>query len=189
MIRDIDPDLARSLAWAWDQVGRPVSESHMMESGADSRRAWPYTRIAGRASQGFLPRELHSTWLPGFGATMRAFPGDPNETYLSYHQGYWSATAMPTRAITSFTPRARPWSPSGHSSYSIVSTAPPFQALYKEFGWHSRVHFASRTNGGGWPGGGPISAGACRTPSATRPTTCAASVITAHSAGRGRFCS
>ncbi|MHB9131770.1 MAG: hypothetical protein ACYDBB_11860 [Armatimonadota bacterium] len=157
MIRDSDPELAKSLAWAWEQQGKPVNEAHFMEHGAGfTSRVAVHADLLQGLPKGYTPKELTSTWLPGFGAVMRAHAGDPDETYLSYHQGYLVSHCDANQGDFVLHAKGAPLVVMGPIQYTIYNAA-PLKNLYQSFGWHSRVHFGTQTNGGDWPGGGAIS--------------------------------
>jgi hypothetical protein len=84
-IRTIDAQFAASLVWAWDAFGRPMSGHH--DAGFSPRAQANADRLRTLPAR-YTPPQLQSAWLPGFGVTMRAHAGDPNETYLSFRQGY-----------------------------------------------------------------------------------------------------
>jgi hypothetical protein len=40
-------------------------------------------RTPGNLPAGYVPKQLQSTWWPGFGAVLRAHAADPNETFFA----------------------------------------------------------------------------------------------------------
>jgi hypothetical protein len=158
LIRDIDPDLARAFAWAWEQQGKPVTEPSFMEHGSGfTPRVAVHADLLQNVPKNYRPKELKSRWWPGFGAVMRAHTGDPDETYLSYHQGYLVSHCDANQGDFVLHSKGAPLVVMGPVQYTLYESAPPLAALYKSFGWHSRIHFGAQTNTGGWPGGGAIS--------------------------------
>jgi hypothetical protein len=158
LIRDIDPDLAKAFAWAWQQQGKPVTEPSFMEHGSGfTPRAAVHADLLQNLPENYHPKALESKWWPGFGAVMRAHTGDPDETYLSYHQGYLVSHCDANQGDFVLYSKGAPLVVMGPVQYTLYESARPLAALYKSFGWHSRVHFGAQTNTGGWPGGGPIS--------------------------------
>jgi hypothetical protein len=156
--RDADPELARSFAWALEQQGKPVSEPSFMEHGSGfTPRVAAHADLLQGLPKDYQPRGLESAWWPGFGVNMRAHIGDPDETYLSYHQGYLVSHCDANQGDFVLHSKGAPLVTMGPVQYTLYESAPPLKALYTSFGWHSRVHFGAQTNGGGWPGGGPIS--------------------------------
>ncbi|MHB9132632.1 MAG: hypothetical protein ACYDBB_16305 [Armatimonadota bacterium] len=158
LIRADNPELAKGLAWAWDQVGKPVSEAHFMEHRAGfTPRVTLHADLLANLPADYSPKELQSTWWPGFGVNMRAHANDSDETYLSYHQGYLVSHCDANQGDFVLYSKGAPLVPIGPVQYTLHESAPPLAKLYKEFGWHSRIHFGAQLNTGGWPGGGPIS--------------------------------
>ena len=158
LIRDFDPELARAFAWAWEQQGQPVSEPSFMEHGSGfTPRVAVHADLLQGLPKDYRPQGLESTWWPGFGVVMRAHTGDPDETYLSYHQGYLVSHCDANQGDFVMYSKGAPLVTMGPVQYTLYESAPPLKALYTSFGWHSRVHFGTQASGGGWPGGGPIS--------------------------------
>ncbi len=158
LIRDRGPELAKAFAWAWEQQGKPVTEPSFMEHGSGfTPRVAVHADLLQGLPQTYQPKELESRWWPGFGAVMRAHTGDPDETYLSYHQGYLVSHCDANQGDFVLYSKGAPLVVMGPVQYTLYESARPLAALYKSFGWHSRVHFGEQTNTGGWPGGGPIS--------------------------------
>lgn len=149
-VREIDPSLATAFAWAWEAFGRPMTGHH---DAGFSPRAQANAELTRGLPDGYAPPQLQSTWLPGFGVTMRAHAGDPNETYLSFRQGYSVSHCDANQGDFALYARGAPLVPLSLVGYAIHGDG-PFARMHREFGWHSRVRFGSQTNTGGWPGGG-----------------------------------
>jgi len=149
-VRDIDPQLATAFAWAWNAFGRPMTGHH---DAGFSPRAQANAELIRGLPAGFAPPQLASSWLPGFGVTMRAHAGDPNETYLSFRQGYSVSHCDANQGDFALYAKGAPLVALSLVGYAIHGEG-PFARMNREFGWHSRVRFGSQTNDGGWPGGG-----------------------------------
>lgn len=117
---------------------------------------------------------------------MRAHAGDPNETYLSFRQGYPVSHCDENQGDFALYAKGAPPVALSLVGYAIHGDG-PFARMHREFGWHSRVRFGSQTNLGGWPDGGAWTA-CLRTASAIPLITPAPWAITAPRPGRGRFC-
>jgi hypothetical protein len=148
-----DPHLARDLVWAWDRLGRPQEDHH---DAGFSPRTIIHADLLNVVPKDYVPARLRSKWIPGFGATMRAHVGDPNETYFSYRQGYMVSHCDANQGDFILYSKGAPLTTASLFQYAIYNNS-PFQKLYESFGWHNRVRFGAQTNTGGWPGGGPIS--------------------------------
>lgn len=158
LIRDLDPELAKAFAWAWEQQGKPVTEPSFMEHGSGfTPRVAVHADLCQNLPENYRPKRLESRWWPGFGAVLRAHTGDPDETYLSYHQGYLVSHCDANQGDFVLYSKSAPLVVMGPVQYTLYDSARPLAALYNSFGWHSRVHFGAQTNTGGWPGGGAIS--------------------------------
>ncbi|HPD16151.1 MAG TPA: hypothetical protein PLE19_14450 [Planctomycetota bacterium] len=153
LMRDLDPELAKALAWAWDQTGRPMEQHH---DAGFAERVIANADLLSQLPAGYVPKELASTWLPGFGAVLRAHAGDPNETFFALRQGYLTSHCDANQGDFIIHAKGAPFSTLSLFGYAIHGEG-PFAKLSKEFGWHNRVRFGARTDDGGWPGGGPIS--------------------------------
>ena len=151
--RKRDPELAKALAWTWNELGRPMQQHH--DAGFSERVIFNADLLADLPPN-YVPPQLKSVWLPGFGAVLRAHPGDPLETYMSYRQGYLTSHCDANQGDFLLYAKGAPLVNLSLFGYAIHDNR-PFYQLYNEFGWHSRVRFGSMTNNGGWPGGGPIS--------------------------------
>lgn len=151
-IRAIDPQLAASFVWGWDAMGRPMAGHH---DAGFSPRAQANAELLGTLPADFVPPQLASTWLPGFGATMRAHAGTPNETYLSFHQGYQVSHCDENQGDFTLYAGGAPLVPLSLDGYAIHGDK-PFGQLFRTFGFHSRVRFGQQNNTGGWPGGGAL---------------------------------
>jgi len=151
-IRGIDPKLAASFAWGWDAIGRPMSGHH---DAGFSPRAQANAELLRALPPDFVPPQLASTWLPGFGATLRAHAGSTSETYLSFHQGYQVSHCDENQGDFTLYAGGVPLVPLSLDAYAIHGDK-PFAQLFKTFGFHSRVRFGQQSNTGGWPGGGAL---------------------------------
>ena len=151
-VRTIDPALAASFVWAWDAMGRPMGGHH---DAGFSPRAQANAELLGTLPPGFVPPQLASTWLPGLGAAMRAHAGHPNETYLSFRQGYQVSHSDANQGDFTLYAAGAPLVPLSLDGYAIHGDK-PFARLFNTFGFHSRVRFGQQSNTGGWPGGGAL---------------------------------
>lgn len=150
--RQRDPQTAAAMVWAWDQLGRTQQDHH--DAGFSPRTVVNADLLADVRS---VPeRYLSSRWLPGFGATMRAHIGDPNEVFLAYRQGYMVSHCDANQGDFTLYAKGAPLISLSLFQYAIYNQS-PFQKLYEEFGWHNRLRFGAQNNNGGWPGGGLIS--------------------------------
>lgn len=152
LIRQINPELAAGFVWAWDQQKRPGVQQH--DNGFTPLTANQDDLLA-QATPAVVNRLLASSWLPGFGATLRAFPGDPNETFLAYRQGYLASHSDGNQGDFVIYAKGAPLTVMSLAGYAIHNG--DRKNLHDEFGWHSRVRFGKQTDNGGWPGGGPVS--------------------------------
>lgn len=151
-VRAVDLPHAGSLAWAWDAFGRPMNGHH---DAGFSPRAQAHADLLKELPPGFVSPQLQSIWLPGFGVTMRAHAGDPNETQLTLRQGYSVSHCDENQGDFTLYSKGAPLVTLSLVGYAIHGDG-PFAQLYKSFGWHSRVRFGAQTNTGGWPGGGAL---------------------------------
>jgi hypothetical protein len=152
VVRERDPELARALVWAWDQLGRPLADQHDLEF---SRHAVAHTDLLAQLPKGYVPSYLKSVWLPGFGAVLRAHAGDPLETYLSYRQGYQVSHSDANQGDFVLYAKGAPLSTLSLSAYAVVQDWPT-RRLYQEFGWHNYARFGSQKDTARWPAG-PLS--------------------------------
>jgi hypothetical protein len=120
-----------------------------------SPRAQANADLLATLPQGFVPPQLASAWLPGFGATLRAHAGDSNETLLELHQGYQVSHCDENQGDFVLYAKGAPLVTLALDAYAVHGDK-PFGKLYRSFGFHSRVRFGSMTNTGGWPGGGAV---------------------------------
>mgnify|MGYP006281508195 CR=1 FL=1 len=153
LLRDRNPDLARALAWAWNEVGQPQKSHH---SGSFGRWATMHADLLDQVEEDYIPEQFKSQWLPGVGAVMRAHAGHPDETYLSLRQGYLASHSDANQGDFILYARGAPLIPKSLKAYALHQLE-HYKKLYNEFGWHNRVRFGSKSNTGGWPGGGPAS--------------------------------
>lgn len=149
-MRDRDPALARALVWTWDQLGRPQEDHH--DAGFSPRTILHADLLAEADAHPPLDR-LASRWIPGFGATMRAHVGTPDETFLAYRQGYMVSHSDANQGDFLLYARGVPLTTLSLFQYAIYDNR-PFCRIYNEFGWHNRVRFGRQDNNGGSPGGG-----------------------------------
>jgi len=153
LVRRTDPQLAKSLAWCWDQLGQPKEQHH--DAGFSPRLIANADLLDGLPTN-YVPDLLNSTWWPGFGATLRAHAGDPDETFLALRQGYLTSHCDANQGDFILHAKGAPLVTLSLFGYAIHNDR-PFAKLNQDFGWHSRVRFGSQTDTGGWPGGGAIS--------------------------------
>ncbi|HOW64575.1 MAG TPA: hypothetical protein P5186_18960 [Candidatus Paceibacterota bacterium] len=151
-VRALDLPLARSLAWSWDAFGRPMNGHH---DAGFSPRAQAHADLLTELPDGFVPPQLNSAWLPGFGVTMRAHAGDSNETQLTLRQGCSVSHCDANQGDFTLYAKGAPLVSLSLFGYAIHGDG-PFARLNRDFGWHSRVRFGAPTNTGGWPGGGAL---------------------------------
>lgn len=157
MVRESDPDLARALAWAWQQTGAPADTYHFMHHEVGfTQRVAAHADLVNEVDEAAVKAELASAWWPGFGATLRAHTGDPNETYLSFRQGYLTSHSDANQGDFVIHAKGAPLTELSRFIYPLHQRQ-PYIELRDTFGWHSRVRFGNQTDDGGWPGGGPIS--------------------------------
>ena len=152
-MRELDPVLARDMAWGWDQLGQPMEDHH---DAGFSERTVLHSDLLADLPKGYVPRRIGSRWLPGFGATMRAHAGHPDEIYMSYRQGYLTSHSDANQG--DFVIHAKGATLTNLSLYQYaIHQDPKYKKLYEDFGWHNRVRFGEQSNTGGWPGGRSIS--------------------------------
>ncbi len=151
-VRPYDPKLAAGFAWAWDVAGKPLSGHH---DAGFSPRAHANADLLNTLPAGYIPPQLASAWLPGFGATLRAHAGDPLEVMLQLHQGYQVSHCDANQGDFTLYAKGAPLVALSLDAYAIHDNKPLAQ-LCQAFGFHSRVRFGSMTNTGGWPGGGAV---------------------------------
>lgn len=149
-VRAFDLPLARSLAWSWDAFGRPLNGHH---DAGFSPRAQAHADLLSQLPPSYVPPQLHSAWLPGFGVSLRAHAGDPNETQLTLRQGYSVSHCDANQGDFTLYAKGAPLVSLSLVGYAIHGDG-PFAQLNRNFGWHSRLRFGAPTNTGGWPGGG-----------------------------------
>lgn len=150
LMRRVDPDLARAFAWAWDQTGRPMNQHH---DAGFSERVILHADLLRDLRPGYLPPELRSVWLPGFGAVLQSHPGDPEGTCFQFRQGYLVSHCDANQGDFVLYSKGAPLVSLSLFAYAIHNNG-PYGQLCKQFGWHSRVRFGAQDNDGGWPGGG-----------------------------------
>jgi len=153
LMRDVDPDTAAALAWAWDQQGRPARANH---GDGFAEHTLDQEDLLKRVTPELLDRKLGSVWLPGFGAVLRSRPGRPGETYLALRQGYLASHSDANQGDFAIYAHGAPLTTLSLKGYAI-SQLKGYKALNEQFGWHSRMRFAKQSDTGGWPGGGPVS--------------------------------
>lgn len=149
-----DPEAAASLIWAWEQLGRPMSGHHDVNF---SQRAILYADELLAEQDANVPDSFGSAFLPGFGAVLRAHPGTPGETYLSYRRGYMVSHSDANQGDFVFYAKGVPFSSTAIGGYALHGNKPAAE-LYRSFGWHNQVRFGRRDAVEGWPGGGSVSA-------------------------------
>ena len=129
LVRERNPELARALIWAWDQLGRPAWDQH--DCGF-RHHAIAHADLLAQLPPHYVPKHLKSVWLPGFGAVMRAHPGDPQETMLAYRQGYLTSHSDANQGDFVLYSKGAPLSTLSLSAYAIHNGS-PFAKLHKEF--------------------------------------------------------
>jgi len=132
LTRESQPDLAATLSWAWTELGRPEGTS--FDCGFDASTII-HADLAGKAKPESIERELGSTWLPGFGAIMRAHINAPDETYLGYRQGYMISHSDPNQGDFILYSKGAPLVTM--SIFGYGRTRAPNDVLDNNFGWHS----------------------------------------------------
>lgn len=152
-MRERNRTLAEDMIWAWDELGRPMQGHH---DAGFSPYAVYHADLLNELDEDYVPERIGSRWLPGFGATMRAHAGDPNETYLSYRQGYLVSHSDANQGDFVIYSKGAPLTTLSVYQYALHQYD-DYKKMYNEFGWYNRVRFGSRDSTGGWPGGGPIS--------------------------------
>ena len=152
-MRELDPAFARDMAWAWDQLGRPMEDHH---DAGFSERAILHADLLTGLPPDYVPARIGSRWLPGFGATMRAHAGKPDELYFSLRQGYMVSHSDANQGSFVIHAKGAPLTTLSIFQYALHQY-PEYIKLNEEFGWHNRVRFDSTSNTGGWPGGGRVS--------------------------------
>ncbi len=158
VLRNLDPKSAAGLAWAWDQMSRPMSGGHGFE--LHNRLVLHADSLAKNLKPGEVPANLlASSWYPGFGAIFRAHAGDPDETYFGYRQGYMVSHCDPNQGDFVIYGKGAPLSPEPLRAYVNHQD--------NDNGWggakglaatkgdiYNRIRFGKPSDHGGWPGGG-----------------------------------
>jgi len=147
LMRNRNPQLATALTWAWDQLGRPMTEHH---DAGFSPRVIMHADLLSTLRPNYVPAELRSTWLPGFGAVMRAHTGHPDETFLAYRQGYMVSHCDDNQGDFVLYSKGAPLVVMSIFAYPTHQHE-PYIDLHRNFGWHSHVRCGSRAGRiGGW---------------------------------------
>ncbi len=145
-----DPELAKAFAWAWDQTGRPMA-SHQDHGFS------PYTVIHAdlleNLPKNYLPPNFSSTWMPGFGATLRDKPGTAKEIFFTLRNGYLVSHSDANQGDFVLYAYGAPLVTMSLHAYPLDQVK-VINELYSRFGWHNRPRFGSQASDGGWPGGG-----------------------------------
>ncbi len=153
LVKAVDPERANLYAWAWKQQGQPDERQHCngfaLLSAAEGARAAAVRPETIRAA-------LKSAWIPGIGVALHSHPGDPQETYLGYRQGYFSSHSDANQGDFVLYAKGAPLTVLSSFAYGI-SQKKSYRDAFNEFGWHSVVRTGAQNNNAGWPGGGPIS--------------------------------
>ncbi len=158
LLRHLDPKAASGLAWAWDQMGRPMGGGHGFE--LTPRLALHADGLARGLKAGGVPTDLlASRWYPGFGAIFRAHAGDPDETYFGYRQGYMVSHCDPNQGDFVIYGKGAPLSPAPLRAYvshqdndNDWGGAKGLAATKGDI--YNRIRFGKASDYGGWPGGG-----------------------------------
>jgi hypothetical protein len=153
LLEKTDPQRAALYAWAWGQQGKPGDWQHTNGFGKPNEDRGA---LADGATPALLRRGLASVNFPGFGAVLRAHPGDPNETYFGFRQGYMASHSDSNQGDFVLYAKGAPLTTTSLFGYPLHQIA-DYMKLNTEFGWHSRVRFGDPAQTGGWPGGGPVS--------------------------------
>ncbi len=147
LMRERDPQLARDLAWAWEQQGKPMAEHH--DAGFSPRVILHADMLEG-VEDDYAPDDFTSTWLPGFGAVLRAHAGHPDETFLAYRQGYMISHSDDNQGDFVLYGKGAPLVVMSLFAYP-THQHPPYIELHREFGWHSHPRRGTRAGRmGGW---------------------------------------
>ena len=150
LVRRSDPDLAKALVWGWDQQNRPSDPATAHDDGFTARTII-HADLLNDIGEGYLPPQLKSAWMPGFGAVLRAHAGGAAETYMSYRASYQLRGCASQNDFVIYS-KGAPLVPMSSAQYAAHHGQ--ISELYRTFGWHNRLRFASRDNWKGWPGGG-----------------------------------
>ncbi|MCL1857335.1 MAG: hypothetical protein FWF84_06845, partial [Kiritimatiellaeota bacterium] len=153
-MRRRDPELARALVRAWDELGRPMSDHH--DASFSPRTVIHADLLNDPPDEAAWAEQNASQWMPGFGASLRAHVGDPMETHLAFREGYLVSHCDENQGDFVLYSKGGPLTTMGLFMYGIHGDS-PFANLKNAFGWHNRVRFGSQGNTGGWPGGGIVS--------------------------------
>ncbi|MHB9130994.1 MAG: hypothetical protein ACYDBB_07880 [Armatimonadota bacterium] len=152
LVKDIDPDRAAVYAWAWKEQGQPGESQHC--NGFSLLNA-KESILADAVKPEAIRKAMASAWIPGFGAVLHSHPGDPQETYFGYRQGYLTSHSDANQGDFVIYAKGAPLTTTSLFGYAI-SSYPDYIKINKEYGWHSNVRLGSQQNWGGWPGGGPV---------------------------------
>jgi len=152
LTRHKSPETARQMLWAWDQIGRLAGFHDVPFNVA----CVMYADLLGQIRPGYVPSGMSSSWYPGVGATMRSHATNPNETYLSYRQGYMISHCDYNQGDFVLHAKGAPLVDMSLFAYNLHNNEKD-AALNKEFGWYSTPRFGKRDNvadvrGGGEPG-------------------------------------
>ena len=142
LMRERDPKPALSAIWGWDQIGR---QTGYHDIAFNSRCAVHADLLKGLPADQ-VPEEMASAWAPGVGAVLRAHAGDPEETYLSYRQGYMISHSDDNQCDFVLHAKGAPLVVMSLFAYGLHQHR-PYVKLNSEFGWYSQVRFGSQTNG------------------------------------------
>jgi hypothetical protein len=158
LLRNLDPKAAGGLAWAWDQMGRPMSGGHGFE--LTPRLVLHADALAKNLKPGEVPADLlASRWYPGMGVIFRAHAGDPNETYFGYRQGYMVSHCDPNQGDFVLYSKGAPLSPEPLRGYvthqdNDCDWGGPKGLSATKGDIYNRIRFGKASDHGGWPGGG-----------------------------------
>jgi hypothetical protein len=164
LLRNQEPDKSKQLMWVWNEMGRPDDTNHRggRREGYDLYRLLlpVFGHLATKKQKADAGRDiLNSRWRPGWGAVMRSHPGDPNETFMAYRQGYMVSHADPNQGDFVIHAKGTPLTPSSRAHYLLHGTnrgdwGGP-EGLYATKSDHfCRIRFGSPDRYGGQPGGG-----------------------------------
>ncbi len=158
LLRNRDPKTAGGLAWAWDQMGRPMSGGHGFE--LVPRLVLHADALAKNLKAGEVPTDLlASRWFPGMGVVFRAHAGDPDETYFGYRQGYMVSHCDPNQGDFVLYSKGAPLSPEPLRGYvthqdNDCDWGGPKGLSATRSDIYNRIRFGKPSDNGGWPGGG-----------------------------------
>ena len=166
LLRNLDTDQTKDLAWVWNAMGKPTDKNAKNHrEGYDLYKYFlpVFGHLLGDEkvtnSEKHRDRVLKSRWHPGWGAVLRSHPGDPNETYMAYRQGFMVSHADPNQGDFVIHAKGTPLTPSSKAHYLLHNPGRGDwggpEGLYATKGDHfCRIRFGKPEYYGGQPGGG-----------------------------------